>query len=124
LDVPVPNFLKALLAAYVQFVHPMMPTLDLSCCRRILAGDTASISILPLQAIAFASVPFVDLSDIRKAGFTSRRACRKAFYDKTRVSAAILQRLLIAQNFLKIHHSYFMTTMLIATSLPSSRPSS
>lgn len=62
-----------------------MPILDLSCCVGILAGDTPSISILPLQAIAFASVPFIDLSHIQKAGFSSRRACRKVFYDKTRV---------------------------------------
>ncbi|KAK5050417.1 hypothetical protein LTR84_003698 [Exophiala bonariae] len=38
-----------------------------------------------MQAIAFASAPFVELSDIQKAGFSSRRACRKAFYNKTRL---------------------------------------
>lgn len=80
--------MKVILLAYVHFVYPMMPTVDLSCCVGILAGESGSISILTLQAITFASIPFVDLSDIRQAGFDSRRACRKAFYNKTRVGAA------------------------------------
>ena len=88
LEIPSPKFLKAILTAYVHFVHPMMPTVDLSCCARILAGESGSISILTLQAIAFASVPFVDLSDIQNEGFDSRRSCRKSIYNKARVSSA------------------------------------
>ncbi|KEF55048.1 uncharacterized protein A1O9_08701 [Exophiala aquamarina CBS 119918] len=85
LDVPSPKFMKAILTAYAHFVHPMMPTIDLSCCVGVLAGKSASIGILTLQAIAFTAIPFVDLSDIRKVGFDTRRACRKAFYNKTRL---------------------------------------
>jgi hypothetical protein len=86
LDIPPLDFLKSLLIAYVRFVYPMSPALDLSCCCGILEGKYACISILQMQAIAFASVHFVDMSDILKAGFSSRRACRKAFYNKTKVS--------------------------------------
>ncbi|EXJ69838.1 uncharacterized protein A1O5_06910 [Cladophialophora psammophila CBS 110553] len=85
LDLPSAGFLKALLTAYIQFVHPYMPTIDLSTIRGALTGETASIGILPLQAIVFASVPFVDISEIQRAGFNSRRACRKAFYERTRL---------------------------------------
>ena len=88
LDIPSTSFLNALLSAYIQYVYPYMPTTDLSSIRRTVAGENASTSILLLQAIAFAGVPFVDMNEIHGAGFDSRRSCRKAFYDKAKVSAA------------------------------------
>lgn len=87
LDVPSLDFIKALLTAFVQFVHPMSPVLDLSCCSQILNGESACIGLLQMHAIAFASIPFVGMSEIQKAGFTNRRDCRKAFYSSARVSA-------------------------------------
>lgn len=88
LDVPSLEFIKSLLIAYVRFVYPTSPVLDLAGCCGVLEGKYACVSILHVQAIAFASAPFVDLSDIQKAGFNSRRACRKAFYNKTRVRSS------------------------------------
>lgn len=86
LDIPSASFLNALLNSYVRYVYPYMPTTDLSSLRRIVTGESASISILLLQAINFSAVAFVDINEIHKAGFNSRRSCRKAFYNKTRVS--------------------------------------
>lgn len=88
LDIPPPRILNALLSAYIQYVYPYMPATDLSSIRQIIAGKDASISILLLQAIAFAGVPFVDKDKIHEAGFDSRRSCRKAFYDKSKVGGA------------------------------------
>ena len=67
LDIPSTGFLRAIFEAYIQFVHPYMPTIDLSTIRGILVGESVTISILPLQAIVFASVPFVDLAEIQKS---------------------------------------------------------
>jgi hypothetical protein len=88
LDLPSARFLKALLKSYVQYVYPYMPTTDLTTIIGILVGENTDISILLLQAINFAAVTFVDMMEIRRAGFNTRRSCRKAFYDKARVSDA------------------------------------
>ena len=88
LEIPSGTFLTPVISAYIQYVYPYMPATDLSKIRGTLAGEDASISILLLQAIAFAAVPFIDMDEIRGAGFDSRRACRKAFYNKAKVSAA------------------------------------
>lgn len=88
LDIPSAGFLNALLDSYIQYVYPYMPTTDLSIIRGIVTGESARISILLLQAINFAAIAFVDMNEIQRAGFNSRRSCRKAFYDKTRVSPA------------------------------------
>lgn len=90
LDIPSTSFLTALFGAYVQFVYPFMPTVDLSSIQRTLAGEDASISVLLFQAILFAAVPFVDLNEILRAGFDSRRHCRKAFYNKAKVSITLM----------------------------------
>jgi hypothetical protein len=88
LDIPSTGFLNALFSAYIQYVYPYMPSTDMAIIRRTMTGETASISILLLQSIAFAGVPFVHMDEIRRAGFDSRRSCRKAFYDKAKVSTA------------------------------------
>lgn len=87
LDIPSGSFLNALLNSYIQFVYPYMPATDLESIRGILTSGSASISILLLQAINFAAIAFVDMGEIYKAGFNSRRSCRKAFYNKAQVSA-------------------------------------
>jgi len=78
--------LKALLSSYIQYVYPYLPTTDLTIIIGILGGENAKISVLLLQAINFAAVAFVDMIEIRLAGFNTRRSCRKAFYDKAKVS--------------------------------------
>lgn len=87
-DIPSTGFLKALLNAFVLFIHPYAPVIDLVTINRIFEGDRGCIGILPLQCIMFAALPYVDISYIQSIGFTSRRACRKAFYDRARVSIA------------------------------------
>lgn len=88
LDLPSTRFFKALLSSYIQYIYPYLPTTDLANIIGILVGENAEISILLLQAINFAAVTFVDMMEIRLAGFDTRRSCRKAFYDKAKVSDA------------------------------------
>lgn len=86
LDIPPTDFLNSLLNAFVQHIHPYAPVVDLSSIVGVLEGDRGCIGILLFQSIAFVAVSYVDMGYIQRAGFTSRRACRKAFYEKARVS--------------------------------------
>lgn len=93
LEVPCPEFLNALIRCYIQYVHPFMPLVDLptlfNCTDPYPDRETPKISILLLQAVIFAGVTFVELDDIQKAGFPSRRTARKVFYERVRVSAVV-----------------------------------
>lgn len=91
LEVPSTDFLKALLNAFVQFVHPFAPVVDLSTIVRVLEGHRGCIGILLIQSMAFIAVSYVDMRHIQRAGFTSRRACRKVFYEKARVRTPKIQ---------------------------------
>jgi len=84
-DTPVRN---ALLRAYCEFVHPYMPLLELHNVLEIMndsTGESGKISLLLFQAIMFAGTAFVDMSYLAAAGYTNRKAARKAFFQKARV---------------------------------------
>jgi len=88
-DTPVRN---ALLRAYCEFVHPYMPLLELHNVLEIMndsTGESGKISLLLFQAIMFAGTAFVDMSYLAAAGYTNRKAARKAFFQKARVSLQI-----------------------------------
>lgn len=80
-----------LLLAFVLYVHPYMPVLDLQ--RDLLDAvymqekDSGQCSLLLFQAVMFAGSAFVDLRLLETLGFRSRRAARKALYFKVKVSA-------------------------------------
>jgi hypothetical protein len=87
-DIPVRN---ALLRAYLEFVHPYMPLIEHHELLLIIeegTGETGRISLLLFQAIMFAGTAFVDMDFLRNAGYTNRKAARKAFFQKARVSPA------------------------------------
>ncbi|KFA78518.1 hypothetical protein S40288_01479 [Stachybotrys chartarum IBT 40288] len=79
---------NALLQAYVEYVHPYMPLMDLNeflgivNCRDGLNGKT---SLFLYQAVMFAATAFVDMNQLREAGYHTRKAARRAFFLKTRV---------------------------------------
>ncbi|KAK0101202.1 Cutinase transcription factor 1 beta [Cadophora gregata] len=84
-DTPVRD---ALLRAYCEFVHPYMPLLELHNVLEIMndsTGESGKISLLLFQAIMFAGTAFVDMSQLVAAGYTNRKAARKAFFQKARV---------------------------------------
>jgi len=78
----------ALLQAYVEYVHPYMPLLELHDFLSILDardGRRGQVSLLLFQAIMFAATAFVDTKALREAGYATRKMARKAFFQKTRV---------------------------------------
>ncbi|CRK34957.1 hypothetical protein BN1708_006591 [Verticillium longisporum] len=78
----------ALLQAYVEYVHPYMPLLDL---REFLGAVNArdglcgQVSLFLYQAIMFAATAFVDMKALKEAGYSTRKAARRSFFSKTRL---------------------------------------
>ncbi len=89
LSIPDTIFRNALLQAYIEFVHPYMPLIELHDFLRIVDrndGENGKISLVLFQAVMFAGTAFVDMAFLEAAGYTTRKSARKAFYQKARVS--------------------------------------
>ncbi|KAI8240650.1 Cutinase transcription factor 1 beta [Colletotrichum sp. SAR 10_99] len=88
LTLPALTLQNALLQAYVEYVHPYMPLLELyDFLATINAHDglNGQISLFLYQAVMFAATAFVDMKVLREAGYPTRKAARKAFFQKTRL---------------------------------------
>lgn len=102
LDVPRGRASDALLDAYVRFVHPQLPVVDTEVLSEVLrvyqhemdspdapgseSPTNAQGSLLLTQAAMFAAVGYLEDQQVRSMGFTSKKAARKCFFDKARVS--------------------------------------
>ncbi|SPO00976.1 related to cutinase transcription factor 1 beta [Cephalotrichum gorgonifer] len=87
-SLPGPALQNALLQAYVEYVHPYMPLLDIQdflATVNARDGSRGQVSLFLYQAVMFAATAFVDMKALREAGFTSRKAARKAFFQKARL---------------------------------------
>lgn len=95
-----------LLRKYLQYIHPLMPVLDLAAFLSPIARCDGSslVSLLIFQAAMFASVAFIDLEYLTARGYPNRRAARSIFFDRARLlydlncetnRVAILQALLL-----------------------------
>lgn len=100
----------ALLKAYVEFVHPNFPLLDLeeflSIVKYGFAGledekgkgverESAGkkhISFLLFQAVMFAAVEFVGLKSLKEAGYKSKRGAKVALFARVRVRSSKSER--------------------------------
>jgi hypothetical protein len=92
LTVPSDTLRNELLRAYIEYVHPYMPLLDLREFLDVIEsgnGTEGRISLLLFQAVMFAGTTFVDMKFLRESGFTSRKAARKSFFQRARVSPLI-----------------------------------
>ncbi|KAK8215932.1 cutinase transcription factor 1 alpha [Phyllosticta capitalensis] len=88
LTIPNPELKTELLRAYVEFVHPFMPLIDLHeflIAVDSLEGSHGKISLILFQAVMFAGSAFADMSYLRKAGYSNRKEARKDFFQKTRL---------------------------------------
>ena len=88
LSIPKKPLRNALLRAYVEYVHGYMPLLDLHDLLDAVARDDGAgkrISLLLFQAVMFAGTAFVDMEQLRNAGFATRKDARKAYFLKARV---------------------------------------
>jgi hypothetical protein len=89
LTVPRGNLRSEMLRAYVEFVHPYMPLLDLHDFLSMIDrrdGSKGKVSLILFQAVMFAGSAFVDMEHLRAAGYGTRKEARKDFFQKTRVS--------------------------------------
>lgn len=78
---------RALLHAYVEFVHPYMPLLELHPLLETIHhrdGKHGTISLLLYHAVMFAAASFVPAKYLKAAGFSRRREARKSFFMKAR----------------------------------------
>jgi hypothetical protein len=93
LSCPSNQFRDALINAYVSWVHPFCPVIDLQeFFVQILHtdGSCGRVSLLVLQAIMFAGVAFVPFEYIAGAGYGSRHDARDDFFCRVKVCLAIL----------------------------------
>ncbi|KAH7130774.1 cutinase transcription factor 1 alpha [Dendryphion nanum] len=89
LTLPQGTLRSEMLRAYVEFVHPYMPLLDLYDFLTIIDrpdGSLGRVSLILFQAVMFAGSAFVDMRHLRAAGYVTRKEARKDFFTKTRVS--------------------------------------
>jgi hypothetical protein len=88
LTVPEVSLRNELLRSYLEYVHPFMPLLELHDFLSIIErgnGAAGKLSLLLFQAVMFAGTAFVGMSHLENAGYKTRKAARKVFFQKTRV---------------------------------------
>lgn len=88
LTVPKGTLRSEMLRAYIEFVHPYMPLLDLHEFLTVIDrsdGSKGKVSLILFQAVMFAGSAFVDMSHLRSAGYATRKEARKDFFQKTRI---------------------------------------
>lgn len=88
LTLPSLSLQSGLLKAYIEFVHPYMPIIELHDFLAIVnsrEGFHGQVSLFLYQAIMFSATAFVGTKYLKEAGYSSRRAARKDFFTKTRV---------------------------------------
>ncbi|KAL5337792.1 fungal-specific transcription factor domain-containing protein [Aspergillus crustosus] len=87
LTVPDVTLRNELLKAYIHYVHTYMPLLDLEdFLQTVVQNDgIRRMSLLLFQAVMFAGTAFIDLKHLHAAGYSSRKAARKAFFQRARL---------------------------------------
>ncbi|KAG6117480.1 Cutinase transcription factor 1 beta [Claviceps humidiphila] len=108
-DIPLQN---ALLQCYIEYVYPYMPLIDLHNFLSVVDrrdGVNGQTSLLLYQSIMFSAVAFVDMKHLREAGYSSRKAARKAFFQKTRLLYDFdyeQDRLVLVQSLMQMTYWY------------------
>lgn len=81
-----------ILQAYIKWIHPLLPVLDLpSFLHGVIMVDELQLSSPFLyQSVMFAGSAFIEYCDIRTAGYASPREIRKAFLERAKASFSFL----------------------------------
>lgn len=106
---PSPVMQNALLRAYIEYIHPMLPMINLEDFLESIStvdDATGKISLAFFQAVMFAGSAFVDMRVLNNAGYSSRAEARNALYRKVQV------RLYPCSHFLS---SFSSKTFLLAS---------
>ncbi|EXL40433.1 hypothetical protein FOCG_17055 [Fusarium oxysporum f. sp. radicis-lycopersici 26381] len=88
LSTPILPLHNALLQAYIEYVHPYMPLMDLNNFLSIINtrdGQNGQTSLFLYQAVMFAASAFIEMKYLREGGYTTRKAACKSFFQKTRL---------------------------------------
>lgn len=84
-----PQYLRSeLIRCFVQYVYPYMPLLDLHdfLPTALQTGESrGNLSLLLYQAVMFVGASFVNIQHLHVAGFSTRKAARKTFFQRARV---------------------------------------
>ncbi|APA07974.1 hypothetical protein SS1G_00398 [Sclerotinia sclerotiorum 1980 UF-70] len=85
--IPEPSLRNSLLQSFIEFIYPYMPLLELHKVLQIIndEGASGSMSLLLFQSIMFSGTAFVDMDSLKRAGYRTRKAARKAFFQRARV---------------------------------------
>jgi hypothetical protein len=125
LSMPILPLQNALLQAYIEYVHPYMPLIDLNNFLSIINsrdGQNGQISLFLYQAVMFAASAFIDMKYLREGGYTTRKAACKSFFQKTRVSDTNVNLTMGTLRGLdSFANSCFTISITSQTALPSSR---
>ncbi|KAK4237817.1 fungal-specific transcription factor domain-containing protein [Achaetomium macrosporum] len=103
---------NALLAAYIEYVHPYMPLMELHDFLRMVndrSGASGKVSLFLYHAVMFAATAFVDEGLLKDAGYDSRRDARRAFFSRTRLLYDFdyeTDRLILVQGLLLMTYWY------------------
>jgi hypothetical protein len=92
LTLPEGTLRSEMLRAYIEFVHPYMPLLDLHDFLTVIDrpdGSLGKVSLILYQAVFFSASAFISMHHLRLAGYTTRKEARKDFFQKTRVSVHV-----------------------------------
>ncbi|KAK5454223.1 hypothetical protein LTS15_006223 [Exophiala xenobiotica] len=85
LRVPEVELRDALFESYVHYIHPCYQILELGVLKDSIQETSDNrISLLLFQAIMFAGAAWVDVKLLRRLGFLTQKAARKAFYLKVK----------------------------------------
>ncbi|KAH8647523.1 fungal-specific transcription factor domain-containing protein [Ilyonectria robusta] len=88
LTIPHTSLRNELAKAYIEFVYPYLPSIDLCDFLVVLNGHEmalSSMSLILFQAIMFAGAAFVDMSHLNSAGYLTRKAAQKELFQKVRL---------------------------------------
>ncbi|KAL6351747.1 hypothetical protein LRP88_14952 [Fusarium phalaenopsidis] len=99
----------ALFRSYLEYVHPLMPILDIDHCLQVMItnGQHGQLSLILYQAIMFAGAAYVHMDYLTGAGFDSRSHARKVLFQQARTKLQLLydfdcesERLVLVQSLL------------------------
>lgn len=82
---------KLVIRRYAEFIHPLIPVLDLDEFVGVVCGNSKKkISLLLYHAIMCAGMAAVEIETILKYGFPSKPAARREQYTKAKVRWTLL----------------------------------
>jgi hypothetical protein len=83
---PASDLEKIILGQYTEYVHPLVPILDLDDFIGTVRGSTRKqVSLLLYHAVMCAGLAAVNVDTILKYGYESKPAIRKEYYTKAKV---------------------------------------